>query len=85
MNNHELMCACYQGSGIIEGHYAYEYIYSTKFAHRIVCECGFAMGMATHTMVTDGPTQSHCAECGAVFNTGSDIIIKRKEEDQEMM
>ena len=38
-------------------------------------------GFNVKIIVTDGPLKSHCADCEAVVNTGSDIIIKRKEDE----
>lgn len=78
---HNYKCVCGRTSGSAVEHTASQYEYKTKLIHNIVCECGYVMGTSPHSVVTDGPMKSHCSDCGAVFNTGSDIIIKRKEDE----
>ena len=81
---HQTKCICGHTNGIKAKHTESQYVYKTIMLHSITCVCGYVFGTATHSIVTDGPLKSHCSECGAVFNTGSDIIIKGSEDDFEI-
>ena len=83
-NQHQEVCACGRRRNLSD-HYEYGYSYKSQFAHNIVCECGYILGFSPHSVVTDGPLKSHCTDCSAVFNTGSDIIIKGNEDEYELM
>ena len=78
---HTMSCAC--GYEITSAHVKSRYVYSSQFKHEIYCACGYYMGLGTHSVVTDSPTQSHCTDCGAVFNPMFDNTLFGTSPKQE--
>lgn len=77
---HMQTCNCGK-TGNISQHTASTYTYKSKFEHNITCECGYVMGTTVHSVVSDGLNKAHCTDCGARFNTMTDIIIKKEDPE----
>lgn len=77
---HKQICKCGK-TGATNDHIASRYVNKTKFMHNITCECGYIMGTAPHSVVTDNNRYSHCVDCGAVFDNFFDVTIKKYDDE----
>lgn len=77
--NHEEICEC--GYVKTSVHTAFRYVKHSQLKHKMYCSCGYYMGLGSHSVVTDSPTQAHCIDCGAVFNPMNDFILLEKDPE----
>ena len=77
---HKPICNCGK-TGAPSNHVASQCVNKTKFMHNIICECGYVMGSAHHSIVTDNNRYSQCVDCGAVFDNFSDVTIKKYDDE----
>ena len=76
-------CECGMVGEITE-HAESNYSKQNNTSHSILCNCGYVMGTASHSLVPFGNQRYRCTDCGALFNASSDIIIKKDDPEYEV-
>lgn len=76
-------CECGMVGEITE-HAESKYSKQNNTSHSILCNCGYVMGTASHSLVPFGNQRYKCTDCGALFNASSDIIIKKDDPEYEV-
>lgn len=79
-SQHQEKCICGLVGAISEHAISY-YRVKNVMQHGAFCTCGRSLGFFTHSFVSDDNRYSHCTDCGVVYDTWSDVIIKAIEDE----